>query len=152
MKTVFLYASSHGRTRKVVELLLPQLKIKPDVFNVKDSPPLEQLSGYDIFLFFSPTYGDEELQTDMEAFILQFSLDLTGKCFAVCELGNYHGYDSYTLGAMPILRHYLFKLGGTELCQPLSLDSLPRVNWKHLNRWGEHVNDALNRQYCPLLP
>ena len=93
---------------------------------------------------FSSTYGDGELQLDMEEFIRQFSLNLTGKRFVICELGGYIGYDKISFGAMPILRQCLIKLGGKELCSPLSLDSLPRVNWAHLYSWIEHVNHCLN--------
>ncbi len=144
MKAALLYGSSHGRTRKVVAESVRLLTIKPEVFDVKDLPAEEQFAAYDILLFFSPTYGDEELQPDMEEFLRQFSLNLTGKRFIICELGNYYGYDDFSLGAMPILRRCLVELGGEELCSPLSLDSLPRVNWAHLNRWIEYVNRSLN--------
>jgi flavodoxin len=144
MKVALLYGSSHGRTRNVVERSLQQLKLTPEVFDVKDRPLAEKLTSYDILLFFSPTYGDEELQPDMEDFIRQFSLDLRRKYFAICELGNYYGHDDFSFGAMPILRRCLLELGGKELCSPLSLDSMPRVNWEQLNRWIGHVNRSLD--------
>jgi flavodoxin len=143
MKTALLYGSSNGRTRKAVNESLACLAVKPDVFDVKDDQA-EHVSNYDLLMFFSPTYGDEELQHDMEEFIRRFSLDLTGKQFAICELGNFYGYEDFSFGAMPILRRRLLELGGKELCSPLSLDSMPRVNWEHLKRWIEYVNGHIN--------
>jgi hypothetical protein len=140
VKAALLYGSSHGCTRKVVERSVPRFVVKPDVFNVKDTPVADELVRYDILLFFAPTYGDEELQPDMEQFIGRFTVNLEGKHFVICELGNYYGYDDFSFGAMRILRWHLIGLNGMELCSPLSLDSMPRVNWPHLYRWIEQVN------------
>jgi flavodoxin len=144
MKIALLYGSSHGRTRKAVNESLERLAIKPDVFNVKDEPLKGNLSDYDLLMFFCPTYGDEELQPDMEKFITNFSLDLTGKRFVICELGNYYGYEDFSFGAMPILKRHLIGLSAEELCSPLSLDAMPRVEWGQLHRWIEYVNGNLN--------
>ncbi|MBK8465876.1 MAG: flavodoxin domain-containing protein [Chloracidobacterium sp.] len=144
MKIALLYGSSHGRTRKAVNESLERLTIKPDVFDVKDLTSTEQFSVYDILMFFCPTYGDEELQPDMEKFITDFSLDMSGKQFVICELGNYYGYEDFSFGAMQIIRRHLLELGGRELCSPLSLDAMPRVEWNQLRRWIEYVNGNLN--------
>jgi len=147
MKIALLYGSSHGRTRKAVAESVELLMIKPDVFDVKDLTSTEQFSIYDILMFFSPTYGDEELQPDMEKFIMDFSLDMSGKQFVICELGNYYGYEDFSFGAMPIIRRRLLELGGRELCSPLSLDAMPRVEWNQLKRWIEYVNGNLNNNH-----
>ena len=144
MKSALLFSSQHGRTRKVVDVAMRELTVKPDRLDVKEAPSPETLSSYDLLLFFCPTYGDEELQQDMEDYLRQLALDLTGKRFAVCELGNYYGYDDFSFGAMRILRRRLLELNGRELCQPLSLDSLPKVNWGQLSRWVAAVNLSLN--------
>ena len=91
MKTALLYASSHGRTKKVLTEALELLDVEPDVFNVKDGVDQGRLEEYDLLIFFCPTYGDEELQDDMENFIADFDLELAGKQFAICELGNFYG-------------------------------------------------------------
>lgn len=143
MKAALLYSSSHGKTRKVVSEVLPRLKLQPDVFDVKDRPAQTQLAGYDLFLVFTPTYGDEELQDDMEDFIDGFNLDLRGRQFVICELGNYYGYDTYSFGALPILRQWLTKLNAREFFCPLSLDSFPKVHWQHLYDWVEQLNARL---------
>lgn len=144
MNAALLYGSSHGRTRKVVNESLERLAIKPDVFDVKECPNTQQISDHELLIFFSPTYGDEELQPDMEDFLRYFSLDLSGKQFVICELGNYYGYEDFSFGAMPILRRRLLELGALEFCTPLSLDTMPRVSWEQLHRWIEYVNSCLN--------
>lgn len=149
MKAALLYGSTHGRTRKVVEEILRKIAVQPDVFDVKDRPPSSRLSEYEVLLFCTPTYGDEELQDDMEEFLRTFDLDLAGKRFALVELGNYYGYDDYTFGAMSILRRRLTELHGSELCEPLSLDSLPKVNWEHLDRWVDYLNAHLKSHDRP---
>ena len=144
MKTAIVYASSHGKTRKVLAEVQKFLCVSPDVFDVKDGVDPERLAAYDLLAFFCPTYGDEELQDDFEKFLLQFDLDLTGKQFVICELGNYYGYEDFSFGAMPIIRRRLLELHGRELCEPLSLDSFPRTHWGHLEDWVEHVNEKLH--------
>lgn len=146
MKAALLYGSTHGKTRKVVAEVLPRLGIRPDVFDVKDRPGAAELAASEVLLFFCPTYGDEELQADMEEFLAGFSLDLSGRHFAICELGNYSGYDNFSLGAMRIIRAHLLRMNGIELCEPLSLDSFPRLHWGHLFDWVERLNTRLNER------
>jgi flavodoxin len=149
MKTALLYASSHGKTKKVIGEVLTRLKVQPDVFNVKEVPDPRPLAAYDLFLFFCPTYGSEELQTDMEDFLARFQLELNGKWFAICELGNYYGYDDYSFGAMRIIRHHLLNQRARELCEPLSLDSFPKVPWDHLFDWVNYLNRKLPHDEAP---
>jgi flavodoxin len=149
MKTVLLYASSHGRTRKVAAEAAEHLCPRPEVFNVRDLEDLAFLHAYDFFLFFCPTYGDEELQEDMETFFLRPDLDLDGKYYAICELGSYYGYDDFSFGAMRILQQLLQEKNAIELCQPLSLDSFPRTHSGHLLDWVGYVNAALSAHAGP---
>jgi flavodoxin len=144
MNAAILYASSHGRTRKVLGEVLQQLAIRPDVYDVKAGLTQTRLAEYELLVFLCPTYGDEELQEDMEDFLDGFTLDLSGKQFAICELGNYYGYDDFSFGAMRIIRQRLLALGGTELCEPLSLDSFPKTAWSHLQAWVDHLNSTLH--------
>ena len=149
MKAALLYASEHGKTRKVVAEVLKQLRLAPDVFDVKNISGQEVLTQYDLLLFFCPTYGDEELQDDMENFLRHFELDMTGKRFAICELGNYYGYNDFSFGAMRIIREHLLELHGEELCEPLSLDSMPKMSLEHLLRWVELLNSKLHEHIRP---
>jgi len=104
------------------------------------------MDKYDVFLFFSPTYGNEELQPDMEKFIVNFRLDMSSKYYAICELGNYYGYEA-DFGAMKIIRHHLEKLSGKELVGPLSMDSLPKKDWTAFATWCGKLNQTLRETH-----
>ena len=142
MKTVVLYASSHGSTRRVVKTLAEKVTFSFDCFDVKSLTDTRSIDQYDVFLFFSPTYGNEELQQDMERFIVNFKLDMSRKYYAICELGNYYGYEA-DFGAMKIIRHHLEQLCGKELVSPLSMDSLPKKDWKAFATWCRKLNEIL---------
>jgi flavodoxin len=137
MKTAILYASTHGKTRKVVVEAKQHLAVSVDVFNVAESENIQSAR--------LETY-DQELQDDMEDFLRTFDLNLTGNFFAICELGSYYGYDDFAFGALRLIRQHLLKLNGQELCEPLSLDSFPRVHWRHLLDWIDYLNGKLNEQ------
>lgn len=146
MKTVVLYASSHGSTRRVVKTLAETVQFPFDCFDVKSLTDSNSMGKYDVFLFFSPTYGNEELQQDMERFIVNFKLDMSSKYYAICELGNYYGYET-DFGAMKIIRHHLVKLCGKELVGPLSMDSLPKKDWKAFATWCGKLNAILRETH-----
>ena len=145
MKAALLYGSSYGKTRKVIAEFLARLCLRPEVFDVKLRPTADKLAAYELFMFFAPTYGDEELQDDMEDFIVRSGFDPAGKHFVICELGNYYGYDNYAFGAMPILRKWLLQNNGREFFTPLSLDSYPKVHWEHLRDWTNQLNNRLEQ-------
>lgn len=139
---VVLYASSHGSTRRVVKRLGDLVECPFDSFDVKTLNDTSGLDKYTVFLFFSPTYGNEELQLDMERFVINFKLDMSGKHYAICELGNYYGYEN-DFGAMRIMRFHLKQLRGHELISPLSMDSLPLKDWRALSTWCGKLNQCL---------
>lgn len=139
---VILYASSHGSTRRVVKRLAKMATFAFDCFDVRQLRDLRVLDSYKTFLFLAPTYGNEELQLDMERFIVRFKVDMSNKRYAICELGNYYGFDS-DFGAMRIIRYHLEKLHGQELISPLSMDSLPQKDWMSFAIWCGKLNAAL---------
>jgi len=143
LKSALIYASSHGRTASVVDRLLVQLNLKPEVFHIRHGAIPVDFERFELLLFVCPTYGLEELQEEMEEFFMTWQPDLRGHYFAVCELGNYYGYESFSFGALRILRDRLLALGGTEWCEPLSLDAFPRVAWPQLARWATLLNATL---------
>jgi flavodoxin len=146
MKTVVLYASSHGSTRSVIKRLAEMVQFSFDCFDVKSLRDSSSMDKYELFLFFCPTYGNEELQPDMERFIINLKLDMSGKYYAICELGNYYGYET-DFGAMKIIRYHLEKLFGKELVSPLSMDSLPKKDWKAFATWCGKLNEILKDRH-----
>ncbi len=141
-RVVVLYASKSGSTRRVVKRLAQQVSFSFDCFDVRTVTDPSVLAQYGVFLFFSPTYGNEELPHDMERFLLQFRIDMANKRYAICELGNYYGYDR-DFGAMKIIRYHLERLHGRELIGPLSMDSLPRKDWNALGTWCARLSATL---------
>ena len=139
---VVLYASTYGTTRAVVKRLAELAQFPFDCFDVKDIDDAAVLQHYRLFLFFAPTYGNEELQPDMERFLINVPLDMSDKWYAVCELGNYYGFDT-EFGAMKIMRHHLQQWCGKELIGPLSMDTLPKRDWQAFTIWCERLNAVL---------
>jgi flavodoxin len=145
VRGALLYGSSHGMTRKVVKQFADRSPFKFEIHDVAERPESDLFSSCSLLGFFCPTYGDEELQEDMETFLVGFHLDLTGKYFFICELGNYYGYEAFRFGALHIIRRRLLELNGRELCGPLSLDAFPKVHWGHFDRWADTVNEKVEK-------
>lgn len=141
MKALILYGSNHGSTKRIVEKLIDYLKFPFDIINVKDFTDYELLKQYNLLLFFAPTYGDEELQQDMEDFLVAFPYSLSNHQVAVCEIGNYEGYDLFSFGASKIMDYHMEKLNAHEIVPSLSMDSLPKKDWNILERWCNLIND-----------
>jgi flavodoxin len=120
---ITLYASIHGHTKKVAECL-------PNPIEVRNAA---EISGFDLFVFVCPTYGDEELPLLMEDFLL--NIKSSPKDFVVCELGNLFGYEDFRFGPRKIISRFLKDRGWNEVFHGLSLDSLPRINWPIFENW-----------------
>lgn len=144
MKALLLYTSRFGRTRQVVREALRLLAIKPEVVEIGPDLAEDRLSDADLLLVFTPNYGDGELHEPMEEFLRRLKADLPMTRFAICELGNYGGYDDFSFGALHKVRTILLSLNAIELCQHLSLDSMPRLDSRQLDRWINMVNATAN--------
>lgn len=140
MKGLVIYGSTTNNTRQVVARLPKQLSFPVDVVEISTIQDVNLLDQYDLLIFLASTWGDAELQVDMEAFFVRQSISLNGKPFAICELGNYYGYEDFDFGALRIMEHYLQVWEGRELIEPFSMDSLPRKDWINLARWCELLN------------
>jgi|GEM_PF-771223 len=143
MKSLVIYGSTLGNTRLVVKRLPELLKFSVDIVDVKTLADSQVFHEYDLLLFFSSTWGDGELQADMESFLVREALRLDGKPYAICELGNYYGYDDFNFGAERILQYFLEAAGGIELVEPFSMDSLPYKDWVGLSRWCDLINKTV---------
>lgn len=132
---IVLFDSVHGTTRKVAGELSTLLHCQ--AIHVTDNFDDNTL------IILCPTYGDEELPPEMEKWIT--NAQVAEKRFAICELGNYYGYDDYTFGAAKIIRHQLLSLGWKEFFRPLSLDSLPSIEWDDLHQWAGEINAIFER-------
>lgn len=143
MKIAIVYGTSHKTTQKIVNKLSQWWRFDYSVFNVADFPNAESLATFDLLVFVCPTYGDEELQEDMERFLVGSDFRLDKVKYVICETGNYYGYDNFSFGAMNIIEDRLLSLGASKYCQGLSLDTLPRVSWHVLERWALSLNEKI---------
>lgn len=144
MKTAIIFASTNGRTRRVVRDVTQQLAHETELFDAGAGVSLERLRGHAVWVFFAPTYGDEELQPALEEFVYGLTEPLDGRRFAVCEFGNYYGYDDMSFGAARIIRERLLRLRATELCEPASIDSFPQLDRGTLQRWTVLLDEKMN--------
>lgn len=106
---------------------------------VSDRP---SLVGHDLVIIVVPNTGDEELPEPMEEFL--FDLTETGKRYAVCELGNYFGFESYC-GCKKVVFSVLDGLGWHRVGD-VSLDSLPTLDRDGLERWLDGQSNMWNRE------
>lgn len=143
IEVALVYGSTRGNTRKVAERLRDALTHPVTLIRADELHDAKQLNSFTVVLFFASTWGDGELQQDMESLLLRMPLRLDGKRYAVCELGNYYGYDDFEFGALRILQHFLNASGGIELLPPFSMDSLPTKDWLGLQRWTAELEQAL---------
>jgi flavodoxin len=148
MKALVLYGSTWNNTRSVVNRL-PQLLAFPiDIVDVKTVKDASIFGGYDLLIFFASTAGDQELQADMEQFLARQVIELDSKPYAICELGNYFGYDDFDFGAERILSYFLHAGNGCEVIPPFAMDSFPRKDWSGLARWCNLLNKTVLELPC----
>lgn len=140
MKSVIIYNSHRGTTKIVVKKFQKLSNFSSDVINLNFFSDYKELEKYQLFIFFTPTYGDRELHQLMEDFIEGLNINLKDKYFIICELGNYVGYEDLTFGPMKIIRDELNTLEAIEFAEGLSLDSTPGINWNHFSNWINYLN------------
>lgn len=143
MKALVVYGSTWGNTKKVVQRLPELLSFPMDIANVKSLVDDKIFQDYDLLLFFASTSGDQELQLDTEEFLVRAAPKFPGKPYAVCELGNYFGYDDFEFGAECILSHFLRAGGGKEFMPPFAMDTFPNRDWNGLARWCAILNEKV---------
>lgn len=101
----------------------------------KDFP---DLSSYSFVAVICANTGDEELQPDMEKFLI--SLKIKKIKFAICELGNYFGFERDCFGCKKIVQKILNNLEWIEI-DNISIDSLPLIDLNIVNKWVKKIKD-----------
>ena len=134
-ETALVHASRGGNTLRVVERLRELLKFSYTEWNDSNAPVVWNSARV---LFVSPTCGDEELHPGLEDYLL--GVRQNGCEFAICELGNYYGYETKSFGAGRTLQKFLSSNGWREFHPMLSLDSSPAIDWRSLEAWAAGMN------------
>ena len=129
MNPLVIYDSKGGVSRDVA------YRISSFAMHVSD---VGLLDGYDTIIFVCPTYGDEELSDDMECFLMR--LVGFGKKYAVCETGNYYGYEHFGFGSRKILQSWLNGMCWEDL-GGFSLDTYPPIDWNSFDKWLSDLHE-----------
>ena len=64
--------------------------------------------------------------------------------YVVCEIGNYYGYDDFELGAGRIIIKHMENLKGNSLLPLYSIDTLPLLDERKLDKLVVSLNSILN--------
>ena len=148
MKTIVVYAAvgPQGSSAKIVAALPTLVTFPFEAINVLPDPLNVPLPDFDRALWVVATYGDQELLDQVENFLLARGPEFSGSKFSICELGNYYGYDDFEFGAKHIIESRLRELGCAELSPGVSVDSLPKLDWRAVNAWCRQLNESAARQ------
>ena len=88
--------------------------------------------------------GDQELSSQMENFLIKIKkLKLKNKKYFAAEIGNYYGYDDYTMGAQRIIDIFLPKIGIKKILKTNSIDTMPKINWFQAEKWLKSIKRNL---------
>ena len=137
MKFNIIYGSKTGNSWKVAHRIGEALNCTK-ISNAKDlliscANIGDVFIKNDINILIASTWGDGELQEDMERFLITPS-ELTDLKFMIIELGNYYGYDDFSFGAGKIMANIVNAKGG-EVIDMISVDSLPIIDWETVHIW-----------------
>jgi flavodoxin I len=105
MKKIGLfYGTTHGKTKKVAELIQKEFPAKSlDIFDIKNIKP-EDVLQYDNLIFGTSAWGIADLQDDWEMFIEELvEIDLSKKRIALFGLGDQEEYPGSFVDAMGTL-------------------------------------------------
>ncbi len=97
-----------------------------------------ELIKIDFLFFIVSNIGDEELPHYIEDYL--FNLNEKNKKYFICELGNYFGFE-YD-GCKKIAINILDNLGW-QLLSDLSLDSMPKIDYKTLIKWTKKCKSII---------
>jgi flavodoxin len=135
---LILYASRGNSAKKVAEFLQENLNDNSQIICVNNNVIKAEDFNFSLLILVCPTYGDEELEADMENFLIKSNWNNhRGKYFTVCELGLYRGYLETCQGAGAIISNYLKSKGLLLHSNILSIDSIPLEDFSLIKKWSD---------------
>ena len=145
-KAIIVYGSETGNTETVAEVIAAALEDANLEVTLKEvtQASVDELSGYDLILLGSSTWGDEEkeLQGDMVDFYDDLECaDLSGKPAAAFGCGD----SDYThfCGAVDLLEERLEQIGATLLDEGLRIDGDPDDD--DAREWAKQIATRFNK-------
>jgi flavodoxin len=101
-----------------------------------DDPPLD---SFELLVVIVANYGDEELQPEMERYLLK--CEAKNIRYALCELGNYFGFEDDCFGCKKEALRILDEKSWVCMDQ-ISIDSFPELDKKKLMAWVKKIHGA----------
>ena len=146
MKPILIYTAPRpqGTSARIAEIMNREFPGGIDLINLANGLPKEKLNAFDTLVFIAATYGDQELHDDVEDFIVTLNERDSHYNYAVCEIGNYYGYDDFALGAGEIIEAHMVKIGAKSILPMYSVDSLPILDERKVNKWIAQLKTVLN--------
>ena len=145
-KAIIVYGSETGNTESVAEVIAAALEDANLQITLKEvtQASVDELSGYDLILLGSSTWGDDEkeLQADMVDFYDDLEgADLSGKPAAAFGCGD----SDYThfCGAVDLLEERLEQIGATLLDEGLRIDGDPDDD--DAQEWAKQIATRFNK-------
>lgn len=131
-----VYGSKLGSSKRVAKYIAEKTGSLPPISaaSFNNINALIDSNSVNALLLIASTWGDGELQDDMESLLVRSIRLETPVGAHLVELGNYYGYDDFEFGALAIMESLAQNLELT-VWQRLSLDSFPKIDWSTLDRW-----------------
>jgi flavodoxin len=140
MDYFIVYASRGNSARKVAEAVRTNFLEMPDIICLNEVKITAENLKFDYLILICPTYGDEELETQMEKFLIDSDWSLhSNKLFSVCELGLYRGYKEIAQGAGRIIANFLQSKGMILNQRIMSVDSIPLEDFSLIFKWSKEI-------------
>ena len=140
MNRLLVFASKGNSARKVAEEIASNFSTQPDIICLNDKLIKAEDLYFDHLILVCPTYGDEELETEMENFLVESEWALhRNKEFSVCELGLYRGYLETAQGAGRIIANFLQSKGMILKHKIMSVDSIPLEDFSLIIKWSKEL-------------
>jgi len=129
-------ARKGSNSEKILNILKEELDVS--ILNILDegygcSDALERV------IFLLSAQGDGEMTIEMEKFILNNANSI--KDYTILEIGNYYGFDDWGFGPGKKIINALGE-GSTLIFSPLSLDTLPAIDYSSLYKWVTCIKEV----------
>lgn len=146
-KVLIVYGSTTGNTEAVAEQINDFFKdkgIEVTMKNVVDAIVAELGNGYDLTVFGSSTWGDDDIEFQEDFALFYEDLDkaeLKYKKVAIFGCGD-SSYEHFC-GAVDLLEEKMEALGGKIVGEPLRIDGDPEESSSDIDDWAAEIGAGM---------
>lgn len=144
---LLVYAATHEKSNsaQIIQSLVKELEGKTVLYNLSQEIVSDEWQHCNSIIFLPANYGDQELHDLFEVFIIHHRHFFEDKVCFVGEIGNYYGYDDLEFGAGRILTNYLKSCGAIVKETLFSIDTLPFLDMRMLEKWIIYLRNTINK-------